>query len=143
MRSPPPRAAGRPGVLGTGIQGSLLWGVLMAFLSLLLGRRRGADLGAGSGISPGHGRPLARVGAWIAFCVLVIGTVDNIMRPILVGKDTEAARLGRPDFDAGRHGPVRPERFCHRSDDRRAVHRGVGPVHAGRRNARRRLIPQE
>jgi predicted PurR-regulated permease PerM len=27
--------------------------------------------------------------ALIAFCVLVIGMVDNIMRPILVGKDTK------------------------------------------------------
>jgi predicted PurR-regulated permease PerM len=25
----------------------------------------------------------------IAFCVIVIGLVDNIMRPILVGKDTQ------------------------------------------------------
>nr|WP_231401650.1 AI-2E family transporter [Cupriavidus sp. WS] len=70
-----------------GIQGSLLWGVLMAFLSLL------PAVGAALIWGPvaiyflltgevGKGAVL------IGFCVLVIGTVDNVLRPILVGKDT-------------------------------------------------------
>lgn len=70
-----------------GIYSPLLWGVLMAFLSLLPA--------AGAGIiwapvaiylmlsgSLVHGIILT------AFGVLVIGLVDNILRPILVGKDT-------------------------------------------------------
>ena len=71
-----------------GIQGALLWGVLMAFLSLL------PAVGAGLIWGPvaiyflatgqvSHGIIL------IAYGVLVIGLVDNILRPLLVGKDTK------------------------------------------------------
>ncbi|CAK9886090.1 MAG: Putative transport protein [Candidatus Erwinia impunctatus] len=71
----------------TGIDGSLLWGTLMAFLSLI----------------PAVGSAIIWVPAaiyffvsgmlWqgifiVAFFVVVIGLVDNILRPILVGKDT-------------------------------------------------------
>lgn len=71
-----------------GIQGPLFWGVLMAFLSLL----------------PAIGAALIWVPVAIyffitgdiwsgviltAFGVLVIGLIDNILRPILVGKDTQ------------------------------------------------------
>ena len=75
-----------------GVSGALLWAVLMAFLSLL--PAVGAALvwfpvalyflviGAiGSGL------------ALIAYGLLVIGLVDNLLRPILVGKDT-----GMPDY---------------------------------------------
>jgi len=70
------------------IQGALLWGVLMAFLSLL--PAVGAALiwfpvavyflatgATGSGIT------------LMLYGVLVIGLVDNVLRPILVGKDTK------------------------------------------------------
>jgi predicted PurR-regulated permease PerM len=71
-----------------GIQGALLWGVLMAFLSLL------PAIGAALIWGPVAIYFLATGALWqgavlIAFCVLVIGLVDNIMRPILVGKDTQ------------------------------------------------------
>ena len=71
-----------------GISGSLLWGVLMAFLSLL----------------PAVGAAIIWVPAalyffmtgqiikgliLVVFCVVVIGLVDNVLRPILVGKDTK------------------------------------------------------
>jgi predicted PurR-regulated permease PerM len=70
-----------------GVKGALLWGVLMAFLSLV----------------PAVGAALVWVpvalyfffiGAYwqcialVAWGVLVIGLVDNLLRPILVGKDT-------------------------------------------------------
>ncbi|MGB6241841.1 MAG: AI-2E family transporter [Castellaniella sp.] len=70
------------------IQGALFWGVLMAFLSLL----------------PAVGASLIWVpvavyflvtGAWwqgitlTVFGVTVIGLIDNLLRPILVGKDTK------------------------------------------------------
>lgn len=71
-----------------GIQGALLWGVLMAFLSLL------PAVGAGLVWGPVAIYFLVTGAVWqgvvlIAFGVLVIGLVDNILRPILVGKDTK------------------------------------------------------
>ncbi|OHV12731.1 AI-2E family transporter [Kushneria phosphatilytica] len=71
-----------------GIEAPLLWGVVMAFLSLL------PAIGAGLIWAPvaiwlmaigdiGRGVILIAVG------VLVIGMVDNVLRPILVGKDTK------------------------------------------------------
>jgi predicted PurR-regulated permease PerM len=71
-----------------GIQGSLLWGVLMGFLSLL------PAIGAALIWVPVAVYFLVTGAIWqgvglITFGVLVIGMVDNIMRPILVGKDTK------------------------------------------------------
>ena len=70
------------------IQGPLLWGVLMAFLSLL------PAVGAALIWAPVAisflvtGDILSGV-ILIAFGVFVIGMIDNILRPILVGKDTQ------------------------------------------------------
>ncbi len=71
-----------------GIQGAVLWGVLMAFLSLL------PAIGAGLIWGPVAIYFLATGAVWqgivlIAFGVFVIGLVDNVLRPILVGKDTK------------------------------------------------------
>ncbi|MDY0106200.1 MAG: AI-2E family transporter [Giesbergeria sp.] len=71
-----------------GIQGPVLWGVLMAFLSLL------PAVGAGLIWGPVAIYFLATGAIWqaavlTAFGVGVIGLVDNILRPILVGKDTK------------------------------------------------------
>ena len=71
-----------------GIQGSLLWGVLMAFLSLV------PAVGAALIWAPVAIYFLVTGEIWsgvilIAFGVLVIGMVDNVFRPILVGKDTQ------------------------------------------------------
>ncbi|KAF1003012.1 MAG: putative transport protein [Pseudomonas sp.] len=71
-----------------GIQGSLLWGTLMAFLSLL------PAIGAGLIWVPVAAYFLLTGAIWqgvvlILFCVVVIGLVDNILRPLLVGKDTK------------------------------------------------------
>jgi predicted PurR-regulated permease PerM len=71
-----------------GIQGALLWGFLMAFLSLL------PAVGAGLIWVPVAVYFLFTGAVWqgvtlIAFGVLVIGLVDNILRPILVGRDTK------------------------------------------------------
>lgn len=70
-----------------GIQASLLWAVLMALLSLL------PVVGSGLVWLPmallliANGQPWQGV-ALLAFGVLVIGLVDNLLRPILVGRDT-------------------------------------------------------
>nr|WP_254621323.1 AI-2E family transporter [Stutzerimonas stutzeri] len=70
------------------IPGALLWGVLMAFLSLL------PAVGAGLIWTPVaiyflmKGMIVQGV-VLTLYGVLVIGLVDNILRPILVGKDTK------------------------------------------------------
>ncbi len=75
-----------------GIPGSLLWGVLMGFFSLL------PAVGTGLVWVPMSLYLLATGQIWqgsvLAFCgMFVIGMIDNLLRPILVGRDT---RL--PDF---------------------------------------------
>ena len=70
-----------------GVQGALLWAVLMTFLSLV------PAVGAALVWAPVaawfalHGEWAAAAGL-TAWGVLVIGLVDNLLRPILVGKDT-------------------------------------------------------
>jgi predicted PurR-regulated permease PerM len=71
-----------------GIQGPLFWGVLMAFLSLL------PAIGAALIWAPVAIYFLVIGDIWsgvilIAFGLFVIGLIDNILRPILVGKDTQ------------------------------------------------------
>lgn len=71
-----------------GVQGALLWAVLMAFLSLL------PAVGAALVWLPVAVYFLATGHVWegvalIVFGVVVIGLVDNVLRPILVGKDTQ------------------------------------------------------
>jgi predicted PurR-regulated permease PerM len=71
-----------------GIQGAVFWGVVMAILSLL------PAIGAGLVWGPAA-IFLFVAGHWIkglilfAFGVLVISLVDNLLRPILVGRDTK------------------------------------------------------
>lgn len=71
-----------------GIQGPVLWGVVMAFLSLL------PAIGAGLVWGPVAVYFLVSGETWqgvalAAYGVLVIGMVDNVLRPLLVGKDTK------------------------------------------------------
>lgn len=71
-----------------GIQGALLWGVIMAFLSLL------PAVGAALIWLPVAIYFLVSGAVFegvvlILFGVLVIGLVDNVLRPVLVGKDTK------------------------------------------------------
>jgi predicted PurR-regulated permease PerM len=70
-----------------GVTGALMWGVLMAILSLL------PTIGAGLVWLPVAFYFLVTGAVWqcvalIAYGVLVIGLVDNVLRPVLVGKDT-------------------------------------------------------
>jgi predicted PurR-regulated permease PerM len=71
-----------------GIHAALLWAVLMAFLSLL------PAVGAGLIWAPVAVYFLVTGAVWkgvvlISYGVLVIGLVDNVLRPVLVGKDTK------------------------------------------------------
>ena len=71
-----------------GIHAPVLWGTLMAFLSLL--PAVGAALVWGPvAIYFLVTGALVKGFVLIAFGVLVIGLVDNILRPVLVGKDTK------------------------------------------------------
>lgn len=71
-----------------GIQGAVFWGVVMIFLSIL------PAVGAAIVWLPAAVILMA-AGSWIrglillAFGVLVISLVDNVLRPILVGRDTK------------------------------------------------------
>jgi predicted PurR-regulated permease PerM len=71
-----------------GIHAALLWAVLMAFLSLL------PAIGAGLVWVPVAIYLLATGAVWqgiglFVYGVLVIGLVDNLLRPFLIGKDTK------------------------------------------------------
>lgn len=71
-----------------GVQGPLLWAVVMAFLSLL------PAIGAAIVWAPVAIYFLVTGALWqgvvlIVFGVAVIGLVDNVLRPVLVGKDTK------------------------------------------------------
>lgn len=71
-----------------GIHAALLWAVLMAFLSLL------PAIGAGLVWGPLAIYLLATGSVWqgvslILYGVLVIGLVDNLLRPFLIGKETK------------------------------------------------------
>jgi len=70
-----------------GVSGALLWAVLMAFLSLL------PAIGAALVWLPVAIYLFVTGAVWqslvlVAWGVLVIGLIDNLLRPILVGKDT-------------------------------------------------------
>ncbi|KQQ88489.1 AI-2E family transporter [Massilia sp. Leaf139] len=70
------------------VQAPLLWAVVMAFLSLL------PAVGAAIVWAPVAIYFLVTGAVWqgvvlIAFGVIVIGLVDNVLRPVLVGKDTK------------------------------------------------------
>lgn len=80
-------ALGGIAFLLVGVEGSILWGTLMAFLSLV------PAVGSAIIWIPVViyfliAGPLWKAIFLIIFFVVVIGLVDNILRPLLVGKDT-------------------------------------------------------
>lgn len=75
------------GFWALGVSGAVLWAVLMAFLSLL------PSVGAALVWAPVAvyfmlAGELGKSVALVVYGMLVIGLVDNLLRPILVGKDT-------------------------------------------------------
>ena len=70
-----------------GINAPLLWGVVMAFLSLLPAIGAALIWGPVALYLIATGAIVQGIGL-IAFGILVIGLVDNVLRPILVGKET-------------------------------------------------------
>lgn len=70
-----------------GIEGSILWGALMAFLSIIPAVGS-AIIWAPVAIYFLVAGPLWKGLFLVVFFVLIIGLVDNVLRPLLVGKET-------------------------------------------------------
>jgi predicted PurR-regulated permease PerM len=71
-----------------GIHAPVLWAVLMAFLSLLPAVGAGLVWGPVALYLLATGDTLSGIGL-VVYGVVVIGLVDNVLRPLLVGKDTK------------------------------------------------------
>jgi predicted PurR-regulated permease PerM len=75
-----------------GIEGTLFWSAVMVVLSVIPGIGTGLVWGPAVVYLALAGQTGAALGL-LLFCVIVVGTVDNVLRPILVGKDTEMPDL--------------------------------------------------
>jgi predicted PurR-regulated permease PerM len=71
-----------------GIDGPIFWGTVMTVLSIIPGIG-GALVWVPAAIILAVTGELARAIGLVAFCGIVVGTIDNVMRPRLVGRDTE------------------------------------------------------
>jgi len=75
-----------------GIDGAAFWGTVMAVLSILPGIGGALIWVPAVGYLLVVGRITAAVGL-LLWCGLLVGTVDNVLRPLLVGKDTRMPDL--------------------------------------------------
>jgi predicted PurR-regulated permease PerM len=75
-----------------GLSGSVFWGALMVILSIIPGVGTALVWIPGAVILAASGRPVAAalMAVWFA---AVVGTMDNLLRPRLVGKDTQMHEL--------------------------------------------------
>jgi hypothetical protein len=114
-------------VLVPGIHAALLWAVVMQFLSLIPAVRRRAGLASGCVYFLATGAIWQGIGL-ILYGVLVIGLVDNLLRPFPGRQGHQTAGLRGADLHARRHRSLRPERFRHRPADRGNVHGELGNI---------------
>jgi predicted PurR-regulated permease PerM len=75
-----------------GIDGALFWGAMMTVLSIIPGIG-GALVWVPAAIILGATGEIWRAIGLAAFCGFGIGSVDNLLRPILVGRDTQMHEL--------------------------------------------------
>ncbi len=75
-----------------GIPSAVFWGTIMAVLSIIPGIGTALVWGPAVIILAAGGNFLKAAGLGI-FCALIVGTIDNLLRPILVGKDTQMHEL--------------------------------------------------
>ena len=75
-----------------GVPNAVFWGTVMAVLSIIPGIGSALVWVPASVVLLAHGSIVAGVGLF-AFCALVVGSVDNVLRPILVGKHTDMHEL--------------------------------------------------
>jgi predicted PurR-regulated permease PerM len=75
-----------------GIPSSVFWGAIMAVLSIIPGIGSALVWGPAAIILAASGS-IAKGAGLAIFCAIVVGSVDNLLRPILVGKDTQMHEL--------------------------------------------------
>jgi predicted PurR-regulated permease PerM len=75
-----------------GIENSVFWGTIMAVLSIIPSVGSALVWGPASIILLIQGNIAGGVGL-LVFCGLVVGSLDNVLRPILVGKDIKMHEL--------------------------------------------------
>jgi predicted PurR-regulated permease PerM len=75
-----------------GIPSAVFWGTIMAVLSIIPGVGTALIWGPAAIILAAGGNFL-KAGGLAVFCALVVGSIDNLLRPILVGKDTQMHEL--------------------------------------------------
>lgn len=75
-----------------GVNNAVFWGTVMAVLSIVPGIGSAAVWVPASLILMFQGSVGAGIGLFV-FCALVVGSIDNLLRPILVGKDTNMHEL--------------------------------------------------
>ena len=75
-----------------GIPSAVFWGTIMAVLSIIPGIGTALVWGPAVIILAAGGN-YVKAGGLGLFCALVVGSIDNLLRPILVGKDTQMHEL--------------------------------------------------
>jgi predicted PurR-regulated permease PerM len=75
-----------------GIDSAVFWGTIMAVLSLIPGIGTALVWGPAVIILAATGHLAKAIGLGV-FCAAVVGSVDNLLRPILVGRDTQMHEL--------------------------------------------------
>ena len=75
-----------------GIPSAVFWGTLMAVLSIIPSVGSALVWGPASIILIAKGYTVKGIGLFL-FCGIVVGSLDNLLRPILVGKDTQMHEL--------------------------------------------------
>jgi predicted PurR-regulated permease PerM len=75
-----------------GIPSSVFWGAIMAVLSIIPGIGTALVWGPAAVILAASGS-IAKGAGLAIFCAIVVGSVDNLLRPILVGRDTQMHEL--------------------------------------------------
>jgi len=75
-----------------GIEGAVFWGALMTLLSVIPGVGTALVWLPAALLLIATGHPGAGIGL-LLFCALVVGSIDNLLRPRLVGRDTQMHEL--------------------------------------------------
>jgi predicted PurR-regulated permease PerM len=75
-----------------GIPSAVFWGAIMTVLSIIPGIGSALVWGPAAIILVATGH-LAKAIGLAVFCAIIIGSLDNLLRPILVGKDTQMHEL--------------------------------------------------
>jgi predicted PurR-regulated permease PerM len=75
-----------------GIQGAVFWGTIMAVLSIIPGIGT-ALVWVPAAIVLAAAGHIVKAAGLAVFCAVVVGSIDNFLRPLLVGRDTQVHEL--------------------------------------------------